>query len=110
MANAQIWDDLAADARNYPNPTERMGVIVNNQLNAVASALSLMRGSKTLSDAEMDYATAVIWRYTGHFSAKEGWEEEALVRTPYEQMPEAEKAKDRPVWKAVQEALKANPI
>jgi len=109
-ANAQIWDDLAADARNYPNPTERMGVIVNNQLNAVASALSLMRGSKTLSDAEMDYATAVIWRYTGHFSAKEGWEEEALVRTPYEQMPEAEKAKDRPVWKAVQEALKANPI
>lgn len=109
-ANAQSWDDLLADTQKYPNPGERMGVIVSNQLNAVASALALMRGSKPLSDAEMDHATAVIWRYTGHFSGKDGWEKEALVRTPYDQLPEAEKAKDRPIWKAVQEALKANPL
>lgn len=109
-ANAQSWDDLVADTKNYPNAPERLGVIVNNQLNAVASALALMRGSKPLSDAEMDYATAVIWRYTGHFSGKDAWEKEPLIKVPYEQLPEAEKAKDRPIWKAVQEVLRANPI
>jgi hypothetical protein len=109
-ANAQSWDDLVADAERYPNPRERMGVIVRNQLSAIASALALMRASRTRSDAEMDHATAVIWRYTGHFSGRDGWEKEPLVRTPYAQLPEAEKVKDRPVWKAVREALKAHPI
>ena len=105
-ANAQSWDDLTADAKSYPNPGERMGVIVRNQFNAIASALALMRASQSRTDGEMDYATAVIWRYTGHFSGKEGWEQEPLVRIPYAQLPEAEKVKDRPVWKAVREALK----
>jgi hypothetical protein len=109
-ANAQSWEDLVADARHYPNPVERMKVIIGNQLNAIGSALSLMRTSRTLSDAEMDYATAVIWRYTGHFSGKDAWERERLVRIPYSQLPEAEKAKDRPVWKAVRDALKAHPL
>jgi hypothetical protein len=108
-ANAQSWDDLVAEAGSYPAPAERLGVIVGNQLNAVASALSLMRGTKTLSDAEMDYATTVIWRYTGHFSGTDGWDREPLVRTPYEQLPEAERAKDRPVWKAVRDALASLP-
>lgn len=108
-ANAQSWDDLVAETKSYPNPSERLGVIVNNQLNAVASALALMRGSKALSDAEMDYGTAVIWRYTGHFSGKDGWEKEPLIKIPYDQLPEAERAKDRPIWKAVQAVLKANP-
>jgi hypothetical protein len=108
-ANAQSWDALVADAQSYPNPGERMGVIVRNQLNAIASALALMRASQTRSDAEMDYATAVIWRYTGHFSGKDGWEQEPLVRIPYAQLPEAEKVKDRPVWKAVRDALKVHP-
>jgi hypothetical protein len=109
-ANAQRWDDLVADAKNYPNPAERTRVIIDNQLNAVASALALMRASHPRSDPEMDYATAVIWRYTGHFSGKEGWEQEPLVRIPYAQLPEAEKIKDRPVWKAVRDALEAHPI
>ena len=109
-ANAQSWDDLVADAARYPDPAERTRVIVRNQLNAVASALSLMRGSRALSDAEMDYATAVIWRYTGHFSGKDGWEKEPLVRVPYAQLPEAEKVKDRPIWRAVRDALKAHPL
>ena len=82
-ANAQSWDDLVADAQSYANPGERMGVIVRNQFNAIASALALMRASQVRSDAEMDYATAVIWRYTGHFSGKDGWEQEPLVRIPY---------------------------
>jgi hypothetical protein len=109
-ANAQSWDDLVADASRYPNPAERVRVIVGNQLNAVASALSLMRGSQAHSDTEMDYATAVIWRYTGHFSGKDGWEKESLVRIPYAQLPQAEKEKDRPVWRAVRDALKAHPL
>ena len=109
-ANAQSWDDLVADARNYPNAGERAGVIVGNQLNAVASALALMRGSKALGDSEMDYATAVVWRYTGHFSGKDGWDKVPVVSVPYGQLAESEKAKDRPIWKAVQQALKAMPI
>ena len=32
------------------------------------------------------------------------------MRFPYGQLPEAEKVKDRPVWQAVREALKAHPI
>ena len=84
-----------------------MDVILRNQFNAIASALSLMRASRLRSDAEMDYATAVIWRYTGHFSGKDGWEREPLVRIPYAQLPEAEKVKDRPVWQAVRDVVKA---
>jgi len=53
----------------------------------------------------MDYATAVIWRYTGHYSGRDGWDREALVRVPYAQLSDAEKAKDRNVWKAVRDAL-----
>jgi hypothetical protein len=109
-ANAQSWDDLVADAGRYPDPVERMEVIVRNQVNAIASALALLRGSQTRSDAEMDYATAVIWWYTGHHSGKDGWEKEPLIRVPYSQLPEAEKAKDRPVWQAVREVLKAHPL
>ena len=109
-ANAQSWDDLVADTARYPDPAERTRVIITNQLNAVASALSLMRGTQARSDSEMDYATAVIWRYTGHFSGKDGWEKESLVRIPYAQLPEAEKEKDRPVWRAVREAMKAHPL
>ena len=104
-ANAQSWDDLVADARHYTNPVERLAVIERNQLNAVASAMSLLRGSSTRADVEMDYATAVIWRYTGHYSGRDGWDREALVRVPYAQLSEAEKAKDRNVWKAVRDAL-----
>ena len=107
-ANAQSWDDLVADARNYPNPTERMDVILRNQFNAIASALSLIRASRPRSDAEMDYATAVIWRYTGHFSGKDGWDREPLVRILYAQLPEAERVKDRPIWQAVRDVLKAH--
>ena len=109
-ANAQSWDEMVADAKSYPNPGERMGVIIRNQFNAIASALALVRGSQTHSDAEMDYATMVIWRYTGHHSGKDGWEQESLVRIPYAQLPDAEKVKDRPIWKAVREAIKAHPI
>ena len=109
-ANAQSWDDLIADAQHYPQPDERSAVIMRNQRNAIASALSLLRASHALSDAEMDYATAVIWRYTGHYSGKEGWEREPLVRIPYSELAEAEKAKDRDVWKAVREVLKAHPL
>ena len=104
-ANAQSWDDLVADAKSYPDPGERIGVIVRNQSNAIASALALMRASRPRTDAEMDYATAVIWRHTGHFSGKDGWEQEPLVRIPYARLPEAEKVKDRSIWKAVREAL-----
>ena len=71
--------------------------------------LALLRGSQIRSDAEMDYATAVIWRYTGHYSGKDGWDREPLVRIPYGRLSEAEKAKDRDVWKAVRDALKARP-
>jgi hypothetical protein len=109
-ANAQRWDDLVADARHFANPAERLAVIVGNQLNGIASALALLRASQPRSDAEMDYATAVIWRYTGHYSGRDGWEREPLVRTPYTQLPEAEKAKDRDVWKAVRAALGSRPI
>jgi hypothetical protein len=109
-ANAQSWDDLVADAQRYSQPDERLAVIMRNQLNGIASALSLLRASKARSDAEMDYATAVIWRYTGHYNGKEGWDREPLVRIPYSELPEAEKAKDREVWKAVREVLKAHPL
>jgi hypothetical protein len=94
-----------ADAQNFPNPGERLAAIMRNQMNGVASALSLLRASRTRSDAEMDYATAVIWRYTGHYGGRDGWEREPLIRIPYPQLPEAEKVKDRIVWKAVRDAL-----
>jgi hypothetical protein len=106
-ANAQSWDDLLADAQRFPNPDERLAVIMRNQLNGIASALSLLRASQTRSDAEMDYATAVIWRYTGHYSGRDGWDREPLVRIPYPQLSEAEKVKDRHVWKAVRDVLAA---
>ena len=109
-ANAQSWDDLLADAQRYPNPDERLSVIIRNQLNGIASALSLLRASQARSDAEMDYATAVIWRYTGHYSGRDGWDRESLVRIPYPELSEAEKAKDRDIWKAVREVLKAHPL
>jgi hypothetical protein len=51
-----------------------------------------------------------IGRRSGHFSGRDGWEQEPLVRIAYAQLPEGEKAKDRPVWKAVCDALKAHPI
>jgi hypothetical protein len=108
--NAQSWDNLLADAQRFANPAERLAVIMRNQMNGISSALSLLRGSRTHSDAEMDYATAVIWRYTGHYSGKDGGDREPLVRIPYPQLSEAEKDKDRQVWKAVRDALKANPI
>jgi hypothetical protein len=109
-ANAQSWEDLVADAQRFPSPDERLATIMRNQLNAIASALSFLRGSQARSDAEMDYATAVIWRYTGHYSGKDGWDRETLVRLPYSELSEAEKAKDRDVWKAVREVLKAHPL
>jgi len=109
-ANAQSWNDLLADAQRFPNPAERISVIIGNQLNGIASALSLLRGSRTHSDAEMDYGTAVIWRYTGHYDGKNGWDRKPLVRIPYAELSEAEKVKDRVFWKAVREALKAHPI
>jgi len=109
-ANAQSWDDLVADAGKYPDPGERLRMIARNQFNAVASALALLRASQPRTDAEMDYATAVIWRYTGHFSGKDGWEKEPLVRIPYAELPEADKVKDRPVWQAVRAALAAHPM
>jgi hypothetical protein len=103
--NAQGWDDLVADAHHYADPGERLRVIVLNQLNGVATTLALLRGSQPRSDAETDYAAAVIWRYTGHHSGRDGWEREPLVRTPYAELSEAEKAKDRDVGQAVREAL-----
>ena len=109
-ANAQSWADLLADAQHFPNPHERIAVIMRNQRNGIASALSLLRGSKRLTDAEMDYATAVIWRYTGHYSSKDGWERESLVRIPYQQLSEAEKAKDRNIWKAVRDVIREHPL
>lgn len=109
-ANAQSWNDLLIDAKLYENPAERLRVIINNQLNGIASSLALLRGSKPLSDAEMDYAVAVIWRYTGHYSGKDAWERESLVRKSYSELSEAEKAKDRDVWKALREALKTHRI
>jgi hypothetical protein len=106
-ANALSWDDLLVDAKRFTNPDERLAVIVRNQLNGIAAALSLLRGSQTRSDAEMDYATAVIWRYTGHYSGKDGWEREPLIRIAYRELSEAEKAKDRNIWKAVREVFPA---
>ena len=58
----------------------------------------------------MDYATAVIWRYAGHYSGRDGWDKEPLVRIPYPELSEAEKAKDRDIWKAVREVLQAHPL
>jgi hypothetical protein len=109
-ANAQSWDALIADAQRYPQPDERLAVIMRNQLNGIASALSLLRGSQAHSDTERDYATAVIWRYTGHYSGRDGWDREPLVRIPYAELSEAEKAKDRDVWKAVREVLKTHTL
>jgi hypothetical protein len=43
-------------------------------------------------------------------AAGNGWEQEPLVRIPYARLSEAEKAKDRGVWNAVREALKAHPL
>jgi len=106
-ANAQSWSDLQADAQHFPNPAERLAVITRNQLNGIAAALALLRSSKPRSDVEMDYATAVIWRYTGHYNGRDGWEREPLVRTPYAQMSEAEKVKDRGIWLAVRDVIKA---
>jgi hypothetical protein len=83
---------------------------MRNQLNGIASALSLLRSRQSRSDAEMDYATAVIWRYTGHYHGREGWDREPLVRVPYSELSEAEKAKDRDVWKAVRDVLEADPL
>jgi hypothetical protein len=103
--NAQSWDALSVDAQHYADPAARLAAIMRNQLNGIASALSLLRGSHTHSDSEIDYATAVIWRYTGHFSGRDAWERELLVRLPYAQLSEAEKDKDRVVWKAVRDAL-----
>lgn len=103
--NAQSWDDLLADAKNYEDPAERRKVILNNQKNAIASAMALLHLSKPLSDSEMDYAVAVIWRYTGHYFGEDGWDRELLIRTPYAELPEAEKAKDRDVWRALREVL-----
>ena len=68
---------------------------MRNQLNGIASALALLRSGKARSDAEMDYATAVIWRYTGHYSGRDGWEREPLVRIPYAQLSDAEKVRKR---------------
>jgi hypothetical protein len=106
-ANAQSWSDLLADAQRFPNPTERVAVIMKNQLNGIASALALLRSSQPRSDVEMDYATAVIWRYTGHYSGRDGWEREPLVRIPYAQLSDAEKVKDRGIWRAVRDVIKA---
>ena len=106
-ANAQSWNDLLSDAQRFPNPAERLAVIMRNQLNGIASALSLLRSGKPRTDVEMDYATAVIWRYTGHYSGRDGWEREPLVRIPYAQLSAAEKVKDRDIWLAVRDVLKA---
>ena len=38
-ANAQSWNDLVSDAQRFPNPAERLAVIMRNQLNGIASAL-----------------------------------------------------------------------
>jgi hypothetical protein len=81
-ANAQSWDDLVADAQRFPKPAERLDVIMRNQLNGVASAMALLRSSQPRSDAEMDYATAVIWRYTGHYSGKDGWDRDRWCESP----------------------------
>ena len=106
-ANAQSWNDLLADAQRFPNPSERLAVIGWNQLNGIASALSLLRSSKPRTDVEMDHGTAVIWRYTGHYSGRDGWEREPLVRIPYPELSAVEKVKDRDVWLAVRDMLEA---
>ena len=80
---------------------------MRNQLNGIASALSLLRSSKPRTDVEMDHGTAVIWRYTGHYSGRDGWEREPLVRIPYRELSAAEKVKDRDVWLAVRDVLEA---
>jgi len=92
-ANAGNWLDLLDDAAYFDNLTDterdelrarqtrddkeqylekigktaRLEVMRGNQTAGMASAFALSRIKEVLSFAQMDYATAVIWRYKGHW-------------------------------------------
>jgi len=100
-ANAASWEDLDKDARKF-DYDERIRKMRGNQKAAMASAFALTNLRIMLSFAQMDYATAVIWRYKGHWSEEAGWENEYQVATPYDSSDfDADRYKDGPIWRAV---------
>jgi hypothetical protein len=105
-ANAQSWDDLVADAQRYPNPGERLAVIMRNQLNGIASALSLLRASRTARTARWTTPRRSSGVTPGTTADATDGSANHLCAFPTRNS-EAEKAKDRDVWRAVRDALAA---
>ena len=103
-------DDLVADAQRDPDPGARMGEILRNQMNGIASALSLPAchrnplGPRDGRRHRSDLALHGALQRQGRLGAR------TPVRISYPQLSKAEKAKDRNVWKAVRDVLKADPI
>ncbi len=101
-SNAGSWCALEAQAQQFRDPAARLGVMRDNQTAAMASTFALTKSSEPLSFSQMDYATAVIWRYTGHWSGKNGFDEVYQVKTDYFSADfDADRLKDGPVWRAV---------
>jgi hypothetical protein len=128
-ANAGSWNDLLGDVAFFDNltpaeasrlaslesrdakeayleeigKTSRLSAIRSNQTGGMASAFALKNiKSKSLKFAEIDYATAVIWRYKGHWSGLNAFEEVYQVNTDYYSNEfDADRLKDGPIWQAV---------
>lgn len=73
-ANFGSFDELLEEAQKYSDPASRIRRIYNNQKSAMASAFTLTRLRRELSFGQMDYATAVIWRYKGHWEGVYAWD------------------------------------
>ncbi len=129
-ANMGSYQDLEKDAVNFVNHAERLNVMKENQRAGIASAFSLLRIPSRLRFADMDYYTAVIWRYTGHWNGVYAYDgkdadgkydpDDAKIEDPQEREAAARKRvvyqvstdynshefdqdrlKDGPVWRAV---------
>jgi hypothetical protein len=101
-ANAGSWEAMLADAKHFKNPDERVGAMRQNQKAAMASTFALTRMSEPLASSQMDYATAVVWRYKGHWSGENGYKEVYQVSTGYFSRDfDADRLKDGPIWRAV---------
>jgi hypothetical protein len=127
-ANAGSWNDLLDDAAFFDGlkvaeaqklrsiktrqekesyleaigKTARLATMRGKQKDGMASAFALTKVNEALTFAQMDYATAVIWRYKGHWRGRDGWEQVYQVSTDY-YSPEfdADRSKDGPIWQAV---------
>lgn len=104
-ANAMSWEDMQRDARNFPDPQARIARMYKNQTAAMAGTFALTRMSSPLTTAQMNEASAIIWKYTGNWDGKKGWEGSSsyLVKKTTAQLPPHELDKDEPIWKAVLE-------